>query len=328
MSERLTLPGASAARRGALSRRDRPDWRGPSGYASGHRGRPQDPGQAGFRRLPAGEHRQRQPRVLYTIGTIARIGQLQRGLAGMQLLLHGERRGIAIHYSEKDGYLQAIVREAEEMPPLERRRPGVRRAAPRGAGRARRSWARSPGCRRRWSSRCWPASTSRAGSPTWWPATSTSPRSSGRPCSRPSPSRSGCAGCWCTCSGRSACSTRRRTSSRRSRRSWASGSARCSCASSSSRSARSWARTTRRDELEELKQKLDRLELPTEARKEVDRELNRLARIGRECMESQVVRTYLENVAELPWNAAHARSISISRRRSGSSTRTTTAWAT
>ncbi len=56
---------------------------------------------------------------LYTIGTIARIGQLQRGLAGMQLLLHGERRGIAIHYSEIDGYLQAVVRETEEMLPLE-----------------------------------------------------------------------------------------------------------------------------------------------------------------------------------------------------------------
>ena len=58
------------------------------------------------------------PDVLYTIGTIAQIGQLQRGLAGMQLLLHGEQRGIAIHYTEKEGYLQAVVREAEEMLPL------------------------------------------------------------------------------------------------------------------------------------------------------------------------------------------------------------------
>src|SRR6478672_8314152 len=56
--------------------------------------------------------------VLYTVGTIARIGQMQRGLSGMQLLLHGEHRGIAIHYSEKEGYLQSVVREAEEMLPL------------------------------------------------------------------------------------------------------------------------------------------------------------------------------------------------------------------
>ena len=37
---------------------------------------------------------------LFTIGTIARIGQLHRGLSGMQLLLHGERRGIAMHLGE------------------------------------------------------------------------------------------------------------------------------------------------------------------------------------------------------------------------------------
>src|SRR5688500_595859 len=38
---------------------------------------------------------------LYTIGTIARIGQLHRGLSGMQLLLHGDRRGIIMHLGEK-----------------------------------------------------------------------------------------------------------------------------------------------------------------------------------------------------------------------------------
>src|SRR5687768_3580503 len=55
------------------------------------------------------------------------------------------------------------------------------------------------------------------------------------------------------------------------------------------------------DELEELREKLEGLELPPEARKEVDRELARLARIGRESMETQVVRNYLETIAELPW---------------------------
>src|SRR5678816_2130419 len=56
--------------------------------------------------------------VLYTIGTVARIGQMQRGLAGVQLLLQGEYRGIAMHYFEKDGYLAAVVRQAEELSPL------------------------------------------------------------------------------------------------------------------------------------------------------------------------------------------------------------------
>jgi ATP-dependent Lon protease len=56
--------------------------------------------------------------------------------------------------------------------------------------------------------------------------------------------------------------------------------------------------------LDELKAKLDKLPLPDEARKEVDREWARLVRVGRESMESQVIRTYLETVAELPWGTA------------------------
>jgi ATP-dependent Lon protease len=57
-----------------------------------------------------------------------------------------------------------------------------------------------------------------------------------------------------------------------------------------------------RDDLEELREKIAALELSPEARKEVDRELARLSRIGRESMESQVIRTFLENILELPWN--------------------------
>ena len=57
------------------------------------------------------------------------------------------------------------------------------------------------------------------------------------------------------------------------------------------------------ESLKELRAKLDSLDLPGEARKEVDREWGRLTRIGRESMESQVIRTYLETIAELPWNS-------------------------
>jgi ATP-dependent Lon protease len=55
-------------------------------------------------------------------------------------------------------------------------------------------------------------------------------------------------------------------------------------------------------EITELREKLSKLELPREARSEVERELGRLERAGRESMEAQVIRTYLEWVAELPWN--------------------------
>jgi ATP-dependent Lon protease len=52
----------------------------------------------------------------------------------------------------------------------------------------------------------------------------------------------------------------------------------------------------------ELRDKLNKLELPKEAKAEVERELGRLERAGRESMEAQVIRTYLEWIAELPWN--------------------------
>ena len=56
------------------------------------------------------------------------------------------------------------------------------------------------------------------------------------------------------------------------------------------------------DDPEELKERVAALELPAAARKEVDRELKRLERMGRESMESQVIRTYIETVCELPWS--------------------------
>ena len=58
------------------------------------------------------------PDGLYAVGTIARIGQLQRGMSGMQLLLHGERRAMTIHLSEEHGHLVAVVRPLEDMPPV------------------------------------------------------------------------------------------------------------------------------------------------------------------------------------------------------------------
>ena len=55
-------------------------------------------------------------------------------------------------------------------------------------------------------------------------------------------------------------------------------------------------------ELEELRSKVDALELPDDVRREVDRELGRLERMGREAMEAQVIRTFVETIVELPWN--------------------------
>src|SRR6185437_15945962 len=55
--------------------------------------------------------------ILYSMGVIARIGQIQRGLGGVQLLLQGEQRATALQYSQADGYLSAVIVPAEEMTP-------------------------------------------------------------------------------------------------------------------------------------------------------------------------------------------------------------------
>ncbi len=61
--------------------------------------------------------------ILFTTGVIARIGQIQRGLGGVQLLLQGEQRATALQYAEVDGYLQAVIVPAEEMMPLDLKDP-------------------------------------------------------------------------------------------------------------------------------------------------------------------------------------------------------------
>jgi ATP-dependent Lon protease len=58
---------------------------------------------------------------LHTVGVVARIGQIQRGLGGVQLLVHGEARAQALHYRETEGYLTADTVAMAEMGPLDPR---------------------------------------------------------------------------------------------------------------------------------------------------------------------------------------------------------------
>ena len=53
-----------------------------------------------------------------------------------------------------------------------------------------------------------------------------------------------------------------------------------------------------------LRERLDKVGLPDEAKKEADRELERLASIPTASPEHSMVRTYLEWLADLPWSAA------------------------
>jgi ATP-dependent Lon protease len=241
------------------------------------------------------------PEVLYTIGTIARIGQLQRGLSGMQLLLHGERRGIAIHYSDKEGYLQAIVREAEEMLALSPEDPAFvalhREARARAAELGQKSGLPDEVVQQVL------AGVNEAGKFADLVAGYIDITPAQRQILLETLS----------------VEERLRRVLVHVQRQIGVLDAQEDIKSQVQEELgerqremflREQLKTIRRelgedderDDLQELREKLESLELPPEARKEVDRELNRLGRIGRESMESQVIRTFLENIAELPWN--------------------------
>ena len=57
-----------------------------------------------------------------------------------------------------------------------------------------------------------------------------------------------------------------------------------------------------RDEVDELRERIGKLDLSDTARNEVERELKRLDRTAPQAAEYQVIRTYLEWITELPWS--------------------------
>ena len=239
--------------------------------------------------------------ALYTIGTIARIGQLQRGLSGMQLLLHGEKRGIAIHYSERDGYLQTIVREAEEMLPISPEDPAFvalhREARVRAAELGQKSGLPDEVVQQVLAGVNEPGKFADlvAGYIDITPAQrqmlleTLSVEERLRRVLVHMQRQIGVLDAQEDIKSQvqEELGERQREMFLREQMKTI---------------QRELGEGDERDDLQELKETLAALDLPPEARKEVDREFGRLSRIGRESMESQVIRTFLENVAELPWN--------------------------
>jgi ATP-dependent Lon protease len=58
------------------------------------------------------------------------------------------------------------------------------------------------------------------------------------------------------------------------------------------------------EEIDSMRQKLAKLNLPEESHKEVERQINRLERMASDSMEATVTRNYLEWVFALPWNTS------------------------
>src|SRR5205814_2179503 len=151
------------------------------------------------------------PALLYGMGTIARIGQVQRGLGGVQLVLHGEKRAAALQYAER------AVHNAQE---------DIKSQVQEELGQRQREMI-----------------------------------------------------------------LREQLKAIR----------------------KELGEEDEAGDVDELRKRLEALELPEAAKKEVERELSRLERAGRESMEAQVIRTYLETVAELPWNKRAEESLDLKR---------------
>jgi len=72
---------------------------------------------------------------------------------------------------------------------------------------------------------------------------------------------------------------------------------------------------TEGNDLDDLREALTKAKLPPEAQKEADRQLNRLSSMHNDSMESSVLRTYLEWLAELPWSKMSRDTLNIKKAR-------------
>src|SRR5487761_2509357 len=242
------------------------------------------------------------PEILYSMGVVARIGQIQRGLGGVQLLLNGEQRATALQYSTNEGYLSAVVVDVEEMKPVSEEDPafvalykeireragelGERRGLPEEVVHQVLDSVTDPG---RFADLV-------AGY-----------------IDLPTAEKQGLLEILSV--------------EERLRRVLVHGQKQIGMIEMQDeiksqvqeelgeRQREMFLREQMKaiqkelgdddssKEVTELREKLTKLDLPKEARAEVERELGRLERAGRESMEAQVIRTYLEWIAELPWNA-------------------------
>ena len=252
------------------------------------------------------------PGVLYTTGTIAKISQVQRGLGGVQLLLHGEQRAAALHYVESGRYIEAVVREVADLPPLRLDDPAFvalhREARERAAELGQKSGLPEEVVRQVLEG-----------------------------VSDPGRLADLVAGYLEIAPGERQALLETLAVEDRLRRVLVHVQRQIGVLDAQEHIKsqvqeelgerqremflREQMKAIRKElgeesevsEVEELRKRFEALELPEAARKEVQRELQRLERASRDSMEAQVIRTYLETVAELPWNKRAEESLDLAR---------------
>src|SRR4051812_8256828 len=239
--------------------------------------------------------------ILYSMGVIARIGQVQRGLGGVQLLLQGEQRATALQYSTADGFLSAVIIPAEEMNPQTENDPaftalqketreraaelGERRGLPEEVVHQVLDSVTEPG----------KFADLVAGY-----------------IDLPVPEKQGLLETLSVEERlrRVLVHVQRQVGLLEAQEDIKSQVQEELGERQREMYLREQMKAIQKElgdddaskEITELREKLSKLTLPKEARAEVERELGRLERAGRESMEAQVIRTYLEWIAELPWN--------------------------
>ncbi|HEY3744727.1 MAG TPA: endopeptidase La [Gemmatimonadaceae bacterium] len=241
------------------------------------------------------------PDILYSMGVIARIGQIQRGLGGVQLLLQGEQRATALQYTMTEGYLSAVIVPAEEMNPVDENDPaftalqketreraaelGERRGLPEEVVHQVLDAVTEPG--------------KFADLVAGYIELSV-PEKQGLLETLNIEDRL----------RRVLVHVQRQVGLLEAQEDIKSQVQEELGERQREMYLREQMKAIQKElgdddqskEMTDLRDKLNKLELPKDARLEVERELGRLERAGRESMEAQVIRTYLEWIAELPWN--------------------------
>jgi len=252
------------------------------------------------------------PDVLYTTGTVAKISQIQRGLGGVQLLLHGERRGTALHYTDNGRYLEAVVHEVDDLPPLNADDPAFvglhREARERAAELGQKSGLPEDVVRQVLEEVSDPGRL----------ADLVAGYLEIQPAERQ--------GLLETLSvedrlRRVLIHVQRQIGVLDAQEHIKSQVQEELGERQREMFLREQMKAIRKElgegdegtEVEDLRKRFEALELPEAARKEVDRELSRLERASRDSMEAQVIRTYLETMAELPWNKRAEESLDLKR---------------
>jgi len=252
------------------------------------------------------------PELLYAMGTVASIGPVQRGPSGMRLLLNGSSRGVAMRYEEHEGFLVANVRPAEEMLPIDPDAPAFtalyRETRERAAELGRRAGMPKEAVQQ------FLAETKEPGR--------FADLVAGHLDLKPGEAQKLLEAL--------SVEDRVRDVLLHIQRQVAVLDAQEDIKSQvqeelGDRQREMFLRQQLkaiqkelgddggREDLEELKEKIEELDLPEVVRKEVERELGRLERMGPEGMEAQVVRTFLETITELPWTKLSQERLDINR---------------